>query len=113
MVLQGNAGQLGFIEMAWNKCGGGQKAWGGPAVEEGEIADDQLQAMFLRALGGGREQKQEHLDIASKLKDAGLEQHLPSEVWPPMNATHELQNKIKTWRKASQTVIFVAVDLCK
>ena len=82
-------------------------------MEESEFGDDQLQALFMRALGGVREQKQEHLDTAAKLEDVGLEEHLPSEVWPPMNATHELQNKIKTLRKAGQTVIFVAVDLCK
>jgi len=112
LSLQGNAGQMGFISLAWNKCGGGQKDGFVVPVEDGELCDDQLQAMFLRALGKG-EQKQEHVDIAAKLKGFGLFDHLPSEVWPPMNATHELQNKIKSLVKAGQTLPFVAVDLCK
>ena len=95
LSLQGNAGQMGFISLAWDKCGGGQKDGFVVPVEDGELCDDQLQAMFLRALGKG-EQKQEHVDIAAKLKAFGLFDHLPSEVWPPMNATHELQ---KAWSR--------------
>ena len=36
-------------------------------VEEAELGVDQLQAMLLRALVGGREQKLKHLDIAASI----------------------------------------------
>ena len=41
-----------------------------------------------------REQKpaHEHVDISAKLAAVGLLEHLPSEVWPPMNAVRELNS---------------------
>ena len=68
----------------------------------------------MRALSK-RDQKpaHEHVDISAKLAAVGLLEHLPSEVWPPMNAVRELNSKIKNMQKTGQEVAFVAVDLCK
>lgn len=71
----------------------------------------------MRALNKQQQMPQkpahEHVDISAKLAAVGLLEHLPSEVWPPMNAVRELNSKIKNLHKAGQEVAFVAVDLCK
>ena len=128
---QPSAGKIAFLRMALAKCApvkppagvcsclqcmlvGGFWQYictGGEASENGG-----LESCFLRALSK-RELPQkpahEHVDISVKLEAAGLLEHLPSEVWPPMNAVRELNSKIKNLQKAGQEVAFVAVDLCK
>ena len=83
------------------------------AAEEGEIQNAAgLESCLLRALNK-QKPVHEHVDISVKLAGMGLLEHIPSEVWPPMNAVRELNSKIKSMQKAGQEVAFVAVDLCK
>ena len=68
-------------------------------MDDSPEMDDRLQKALLRALGK-EPSKCEHVDVAGKLAECGLLQHLHSDLWPPMGAVRELGGKLNGLKKS-------------
>ena len=69
-----------------------------------------LQDALMQALGKPSK-PMVHVDIAAKLRDAGLEEHLPLSVWPQTNAVRNLATWTKSAKKYHGENAYVFIDL--
>ena len=111
-----NGGKIGCLRKAIKKATAeaGVSASVDAVAPRGDdaISDERLQQAFLKAFGKDQP-KVEPVEVAKKLQELGLDSHVPSDLWPPMNAVRELNHKLKTMKKAGFASVFIEVELRK